>query len=118
VESTLRDAHFEGTPASYDYDGEVLNLRQPAGVRPHPEDGREVPMELHVRGFETESDGLLLLAHSEASRYEATGPHLREELFSWDRGQGQLVTTLAHATDLDYKKVASEREADVEVVSE
>jgi hypothetical protein len=117
LEDTLRAEYFEGTPAAYDYDGEVLNLRRPAGTQRHPESGREIPMELHVRAFETAERGLLLLAHVEASRYEASGEHLREGMLSWDRGRGALASLLHHETDWDAEKVASERDAGVEVVS-
>jgi hypothetical protein len=118
VETALRDVHFEGADLiSYEYAGEVLNLRRPAGTKRHPDTGREIPMELHVRAFQTQSRGHLLLAHYEASRYEAQGIHLRETMLSWETGQGMLASTLHNETGLDHEKVASERDAGVEVVS-
>jgi hypothetical protein len=116
LETALRDKHFEGTPAAYDYNGEVLNLRRPAGVKRHPKTGAEVPMELHPRAFETADSGLLVIAHLEASRYEATGEHLSEGMLSWETGQGMLASTLHNETDLDHETIASERDAGVEVV--
>ena len=117
LEARLREHCFEGALASYDYEGEVLNLRQPAGVKPHPKTGADVPMELHPRGFETADGQLLVIAHLEASRYEATDEHLEEGLLSWDTGQGVLAALLHNETDLDYEKIASERDAEIEVVS-
>lgn len=114
LETALRDRHFEGAPASYDYAGEDLNLRRPAGTMPHPETGATVPMETHVRGFATTDDRLLCLTHHEASRYEATGEHLRPGLYSWERGRERLRGVLVE-TDLDATTVPSERESGVEV---
>jgi len=115
LETALRDHHFEGTPAAYDYEGEVLNLRRPAGVKRHPKTGVEVPMELHPRAFETAENGLLVIAHLEASRYEATGEHLSESMLSWEAGQGMLASALHNETDLAFEKIPSERDAEIEV---
>lgn len=115
VDETLRTAHFEDTDFSYDYAGQVYDRRRPSGIMTHPDDGRDVPMELHVRAFETGSGGTLLLAHDEASRYEAPGVHLSETLFSWQRGRGMLVDVLSE-TSVNHQQIASERAAEIEVV--
>jgi len=115
VDAALRDAHFEDTDFSYDYSGQVYDRRRPSGVMQHPEDGREVPTELHVRAFNTADGGTLLLAHDEANRYEAPGAHLREMVFSWQRGRGMLADVLL-ADSVEHRTIASERAAEIEVV--
>jgi hypothetical protein len=115
VDASLRDAHFEDTDFSYQYSGQVYDRRRPSGVMQHPEDGREVPTELHVRAFETADGGTLLLAHDEANRYEAPGAHLRETVFSWQRGRGMLTDVLS-ADGTEHRKITSERRAEIEVV--
>jgi len=115
VEDALRDTHFEGVDFSYDRQ-ELYDLRRPAGTKRHPESGREIPMELHPRAYETTDGRTLLLAHYEASRYEAPGVHKRGEMVFWDDGQGMLASALYDETTLEYTKVDSERDADVEVV--
>ena len=116
VKAALRDVHFEGTQFSYDRQ-ELWDLRRPAGTKRHPETGREIPMELHVRAYELADGRTLLLAHYEASRYEAQGVHVRGTMVSWDAGQGMLASTLHNDTDLDHTKIESEREAGIEVTS-
>jgi hypothetical protein len=116
VKTALRDVHFEGVDLSYDRQ-ELWDLRRPAGTKRHPETGREIPMELHVRAYETADGRTLLLAHYEASRYEAPGVHKRGEMVSWDVGQGMLASTLHSETDLEHEKIASERDAGIEVTS-
>lgn len=117
LEHTLRSDHFESVDLySYEYDGEVLNLRSPNGERPHPVIGQPVPMELHVRAFETADGSLFTLAHDEASRFEAWGDHVREALLSWERGRDGLQDVLDEAS-IDYEAVPSERQAGVEIVS-
>jgi len=115
VEGTLRDLHFEGAPYSYQYASEDVNLRRPAGVRPHPETGEPTAMELHPRLFETGDGRSLAVTHLEASRYEATGTHLDESMLSWDAGQGKLATILRNDTDLQFETIESERGADIDV---
>lgn len=119
IEDALRSRHFEsGGLSSYEYDGEVLNLRRPSGVMNDPDTGENTPMETHLRTFSTESKRTLLLAHDEANRYEATGRHLREgDLFSWSRGRDILVDLLED-TDLDFDTIESERSAEVAVTSD
>jgi len=114
VEDALRDTHFEGVDFSYDRQ-ELYDLRRPAGTKRHPESGREIPMELHPRAYETTDGRTLLLAHYEASRYETPGVHKRGEMVFWDHGQGMLASELHNETDLEYEKIDSERNADVEV---
>jgi hypothetical protein len=115
VDTTLRNAHFEDTDFSYDYGGQVYDRRRPSGTMQHPEDGREVPTELHVRAFNTADGGTLLLAHDEANRYEAPGAHLRETVLSWHRGRGMLADVLS-ADSVEHRTIASERAAEIEVV--
>jgi len=116
LEAGLRSRHFESADIySYEYAGEVLNVRRPSGTRPHPESGAEIPMELHVRAFATNDDRLLLLAHDEASRVEAWGEHMRETLLSWSRGQEDLIQDLDEL-GIEAEAVASERDAKIEVV--
>lgn len=82
IEDRLRrDFHYEGAPYSYNYEGEVINLRRPQSVN---EDG--VPMEHHIRGFETD-DGVEMLCQLEASRYEAKEEHLDPEYMDWEAGK-------------------------------
>lgn len=117
LDTTLRQqSHFEGADdRSYEYEGEVLNLRRPSGLRTHPDTGEAVPMELHVRAFQTEAGDLLLLPHDEASRSEAWGAHYRGRLLSWDRGRDELASVLDDL-DIDYDTIESERAAGITVV--
>lgn len=115
VKKTLRDRHFEGTQFAHEYEGERYNLRRPAGTDRHPDTGRPTPMEAHVRLFETGDGATLALAHREASRYEAQGVHYRGTMLSWPLGRAELLETLKD-TALDYRQVASERDAEIEVV--
>lgn len=71
LERQLRDSGWEGMLLSYHYEGEELNLRRPAGVDPET----DMQLEDHVRGRPTE-DGLELIAHREASRYEHKTAHI------------------------------------------
>lgn len=78
------NAHFEELEEyTYFYEGEILNLRRPAGV----EDGHQ--MELHFRVFEHER-GLEILVHYEISRFANPRGHLNGTIFSWDEGQSRL----------------------------
>jgi hypothetical protein len=117
LEAELRQtAHFESADdASFEYDGEVLNLRRPGGLWPHPEHGDRVPMELHLRVFPTDVDGeYLVLPHHEASRVEAWGAHIRGEVLSWRRGQSRTASILQEL-DIEHSTIESERAADVTV---
>jgi len=117
LDTTLREqSHFEGADdQSYEYEGEVLNLRRPGGLRTHPDTGEAVPMELHVRAFQTEAGDLLLLPHDEASRSEAWGAHYRGRLLSWSRGRGEMASVLDDL-GIDYDTIESERAAGITVV--
>lgn len=117
LDSELRTRCFESVDIySYEYEGEVLNLRRPNGLRRNPRDGDLVPMELHVRSFDTDLDGKVwVLAHDEASRFEAWGDHYKETVFSWDRGT-EHTKELLDALDLEYEEVESERTAEFAVV--
>lgn len=76
-ERRLRDRYFEGTPYTLKYEGEVVNLRRPAGLNG---DGRV--MELHVRSRDHD-DGIEILAHREQSRYEEKTGHVHEDDLEW-----------------------------------
>lgn len=88
VERGLRERRFEGTYLAYYYDGERLNMR-----RPEPPEKGGPPMELHVRAFDHE-DGIELVAHHEASRYEAKNDHINEVGLSWSKGREMLSAEL------------------------
>lgn len=115
VEDVLREHHFEDTDFDYKYAAEQWSLRRPEGERPHPETGEPTALELHPRGFET-TDGTLVLAHLEASRYEEPGPHVRETMLSWDGGQGRMATLFRNDAGLAFEQIESERAANIEVV--
>jgi len=115
IADTLRQQYFEYPPASYDYDGEALNLRRPAGTAPDPATGEPVATELHTRGFLTADERTLLISHVEASRYEAQARHLDGTLTSFGDGRDGMQRVLG-ATDLRATAIPSEREAGIEAV--
>jgi hypothetical protein len=118
LEAALREtAHFESVDLySYQYDGEVCNLRRPAGSVVDPSGHGTIPVELHVRAFETADGDLWLLAHREASRFEAWGAHIRETVFSWDAGRDQTEQLLADL-GIGAERHRNEDRAGVEVVA-
>lgn len=117
LEGPLREAHFESTDLySNEHEGEVLGLRRPSGLRPHPETGAETPMELHPRVFETADGRSWIIAHDEASRLEAWKAHVTGALLSWERGQDRMAGVLDEA-GIDYGLAESEQAAGVEVVA-
>lgn len=113
--TTLRGRYFEGTSFQYHYKGQVWGLRRPHGTEPDPQTGDAVPMELHVRAFRTVDDRALLVAHTEASRYEAQSLHLNGQLTSFDAGRDMMAKVL-RGTDHDVQRIESERAAGIEVV--
>ncbi|MDY6780217.1 MAG: hypothetical protein SV760_06690 [Halobacteria archaeon] len=117
VESAVRDRHYEsGDLFSYEYAGEVWNLRRPEDPARNPETGAMTPMENHARAFRTADDRTLVLDHYEANRFEATEEHLDERgLFSWSKGRDILAEDL-EAEQLSYETIASEADAKIEVV--
>lgn len=116
IEAALRPRHYEsGDLTSYEYADEVLNLRRPRGWMSDPKTGRDVPMETHVRTFDVDGGGSLLLVHDEANRYEATGEHLSPGLYSWERGRDIAEEDLEDA-GIDVQRIESERRADVDVL--
>lgn len=119
IEAAFRQRHFEsGALSSYDYAGEVLNLRRPRGYESDPLTGELVPMETHVRTFETESQDVLAIAHDEANRFEATGEHLdTDALYSWQTGRATVEEVLDDA-DIIFRSIDSERAAGVTVTSD
>lgn len=116
VEDVLREHHFEDTDFDYKYEAEQWSLRRPEGESPHPETGVPTARELHPRAFETTDGRTLVLAHLEASRYEAMSAHTNGSMLSWPGGQGRMATVFRNDTDLDFETVESERSADIEVV--
>lgn len=105
LEADLRGRHFEGLYLSYNYEGQVLDLRRPEGV-----DGDSRQLELHLRAREhPDEDGLEVLAHLELSRYEHKGGHINEEYFEWlDEDDirsvldGGTVNTEGAAVDMEW----------------
>jgi hypothetical protein len=110
LEEKLRDLYFEsGDLYSYEYEGEQLNLRRPAGLY------GKYPSELHIRSFELRGHGSFLVAHHEASRFEAWDAHMGGDITSWSRGREMLTDVLDNA-DISYEKVESEASAGLDIV--
>lgn len=98
LDSKLRKVYYEEAEEyTYKYDGEILNLRRPAGV----EDGYQ--MVVHVRGF-PHPDGIEVQVHYEISRFNHPREHLDGTIFKWDEGQRQFEQDLDSA-GLDYKEL-------------
>lgn len=118
LEQLARANFFESVDDySYEYEGEVLNLRRGNGIFTHPRTGEQIPMELHFRTFGIDAEGkVLVLAHHEASRYEDWGDHYAETVMSWDRGQ-QMMAELLEEFDIPVEQIESERAADIVVTS-
>jgi len=117
LDKAFRPRHYE--PAglfSYQYDGEVLNLRRPDDFDPDPVTGEPVAMENHIRGFALDSGKTFLLAHYEANRFSETSDHFDAENFSWDTGAATTATDLDEL-GLEYERVDSEAASGVTVVS-
>lgn len=115
LDGILDDHHFEGAPASYQYQGEDLNRRRPAGTATHPKTGNEVDMETHARAFETVAgDKLFVLTHYEPNRYTETSNHLGSQMQTYPEGRDRLKQVLQE-TDVSFHDVESERAADVTV---
>lgn len=116
VESALRARGWESVDLySYQYEGEVLNLRRPAGKRLDRATGETLVMEAHVRAFDLDGGGLWLIAHTEPSRFEEPGAHLRETMMSWDGGRDVVVRAFA-GDSFAPVRVDSEQELDSEVL--
>lgn len=109
----MRMRCFEsGDLYSYEYDGEVLNLRKPDGFV-----GEDVPAELHVRTFDTDIEGwIFIIAHHEASRFEAWGEHIKEKHYSWDEGSSRMKGHLQGA-QFEYEEVESENKTGITITS-
>jgi len=117
VKRALNESHYESSDLfSYEYDGELYNLRRPEGHSIDPKHGGEVLMENHTRLFETDSGETLILTHHEANRYLETTEHLADQGLSWQKGR-ELITTDLETMDIAYTKYDSESLADVTVVS-
>lgn len=116
IERLLRDDwHFEGVPYSYYYTGEVFGLRRPAGTARHPDSGREIQMEMHVRGFDVVDGRTLILPHREASRYEAKKAHSASAALSWHDGVSTMSGVLSNA-GIGHDHIDSEAEAEIVVL--
>lgn len=74
IERHLRNKGWESMYLSYVYNGQVLDLRHPYY--------HKRPMELHIRTRDTEN-GVEVIGHTEASRYEMKKAHINEEYFEW-----------------------------------
>jgi hypothetical protein len=115
IEQSLRQRHYESSDLfSYEYKGEVWNLRRPSGQRRHPKTGMLTPMETHPRGFDIDGDRTLIICHDEASRMEAQGPHLDESMMSWERGRDLLMVDL-DGLGIEYEQIESEADAGITV---
>ena len=78
-ESQLREWHYEGLYLSYNYEGQLVDMRRPEGVS---KDDKQ--LELHIRARNNpDGPGLEVVAHLELSRYEHKQGHIREEMFVW-----------------------------------
>ena len=77
IEKRLREQGYEGLYLSYQYKGQIVDLRQPVY-----DFSTGTPMEIHVRTRDVE-DGVEVIGHLEASRYEAKKAHINEEGFEW-----------------------------------
>ena len=86
LERWLREERrFEGTPYTYEYEGEVLNLRAPWGL-----DDRGRQRELHVRAREIDGPmgaTLEVITHTELSRYEHKQEHIDGVGLDWSEGR-------------------------------
>ena len=109
----MRMRCFEsGDLYSYEYEGEVLNLRKPDGFV-----NENTPAELHARTFDTDIDGwIFVLAHHEASRFEAWKDHIQENHYSWGRGHEKMEGHLQGA-QFEYEAVESENKAGIKITS-
>jgi len=77
IEKRLREQGYEGLYLSYQYEGQVVDLRHPVY-----DFSTDTPMEMHVRTRDVDG-GVEFIGHIEASRYEAKKAHINEEGFEW-----------------------------------
>ena len=89
LEATLRTAHYEDASGwSLYYEGEILNMRRPAG---RAEDGTPLEDHLRVRRVDVDDDSPLeryvpaleCNGHREPSRWEAKTAHVESERVEW-----------------------------------
>lgn len=80
ADAVLQDAHWEDASGySLYYEGEVLNLRRPAGYH---SDG--TPLEAHLRARQDpETLSLEWVGHVEPSRFNAKEAHVHQEGLEW-----------------------------------
>lgn len=95
--------HFEpGWELSYNYHGEVLNLRRIEYV----EDGEYDWWQVHVRGY-PHDEGIELTAHYETEPTEHPDAHIRLEGLAVDRGM-EAVRDLLETEAVDYRRLEPE----------
>lgn len=81
ADSLLQNAHFEdASDWSLKYEGEVLNLRRPAGV---DENGIEQEDHLRARYDPEDASALQWAGHREANRYTERHEHVHEIGLEW-----------------------------------
>lgn len=88
LDNLLRNEDYfeEAEEFTYLYEGEVLNLRRPAGIE------EDYQMVIHVRGFE-HPQGVEIMAHYEISRFDSPRDHLNNTIFSREKGQHAMEQT-------------------------
>jgi hypothetical protein len=105
IRSTLGAAHFEpGWELSYRYHGETLNLRRPYYEEVRIDGAIYRWHQLHARGFEHESGGTALLAHTEVDPIENPQRHVSLDSVDTHRGTNELGVALQKAGVSYYRR--------------
>ncbi len=96
LDDILREEfYFEGVLFSYDYEGQDVELRRPAG---RPGDFQK---ELHFRGYWDDDRNVTVgNAHTETSRYEHKQQHIDEDHLDWETGKELMEEVLREAEEL------------------
>ena len=99
VEWALRvHFNFEGVLFSYNYDGQEVELRRPAGLS---DEGLQ--RELHYRGkWDPDKEVTTGVAHVEYSRYEHKQRHIDSNDLDWEGGKERMADIFDEAEDLMY----------------
>lgn len=93
--------HFEpGWELSYNYLGEVLNLRRVEYVA----EGRYDWWQVHIRGYVHDGGGIELTAHFETEPSEHPDAHVRLHGLDVDRGMA-AVRDVLEAEDVEYRRL-------------
>jgi len=117
VKRALENRHYESADlASYEYEGELFNLRRPEGYATDPELGTDLLMENHPRLFACDNETTLLLTHYEPNRYFETKEHLADQGLTWTGGRDRVIADL-EMTEIEYTEYENEANADLTVVS-